>query len=976
MKLQENSLNHGFRIKQIQLIQEVKGTGYEMVHEKSGARLYYLKTNDDNKVFSITFRTPPNDSTGLPHILEHSVLCGSEKFPLKDPFVELAKGSMNTFLNAMTFSDKTMYPIASRNEKDFMNLMDVYLNAVFYPNLHKQPEILQQEGWHYTLGMKDEPLRIKGVVYNEMKGAFSTPEQVLFRKIQETLFPETPYGYESGGDPDVIPELTQEKFAAYHQTYYHPANAFIYLYGNGEIEKYLSFINENYLIHFNQISIDSKIPVQKPFSKLERIEIEYPIGAEETEDEKTYVSLNYVTGIATDPENHLAMDMLNYLLLGTPAAPLKRALLKAELGKDVFGSFDNSILQPIFSIIIKNTELEKAETFQRLVENTLREIVSNGIDKELIESVINIYEFKLREADYGRYPRGLIYGMKMLESWLYEEDPSVHLKYEALLDKIKSSMLTSYFEDLIRNKLLENMHGNMLIIKPVKGLNEAKEESLKKTLQLKKEKMNEEEINRIMIANRKLENWQNTPHTEAELSVMPLLSLTDLDPEPEEIPLNITHHEDVKILNHSIFTNRIQYLGSYFDLASISMDELPYVSLATTLLGRINTQQYDYETLSKKINLHTGGISFHTDAFSVKDQQNQTKYRMVIRAKSLTEKNSLFWDLLTEILFRTTWQDHNRIKEVVREMKSRMEMGLLQEGHLAAARRSLAAISPESAFKELTGGIAYYHFLCDLERSFDEKISQTTDKIQEILSRILTRQNSLFSFTGEESDYKPFEDGLIQMTSQMPSHPVKASISHISPLQQGNEGLYLSSKVQYVAKSSNFITHGYQYSGSHQVLRTICSLDYLWKQIRVSGGAYGAMAGFFRNGNGYFVSYRDPNLEETLQVFDKLPDYLKQFNVNHREMTKYIIGTMSRIDVPLTPGAKGERGDALFLANISMEDLKKERMEVIGTTVETIRSYADMIHRMMSDNHFCVIGSEAKIKQSAHLFDKTLQIIS
>ncbi|MBP7073724.1 MAG: insulinase family protein, partial [Clostridia bacterium] len=420
MQFKVGDIYHGFRLIEENDIKETNSKIRLFRHEKSGARLFNMENDDDNKVFSVTFRTPPRDSTGLPHILEHSVLCGSRKFPTKEPFVELVKGSLNTFLNAFTFGDKTMYPVASRNDKDFENLMDVYLDSVFHPNIYKYPEILKQEGWHYELENTSEELKYKGVVYNEMKGALSSPESVLSRKLQETLFPDSPYGYESGGDPEVIPELTQEEFISFHKKYYHPSNSYMFLYGKLDVLGRLKFIDEEYLKDFEAIHVDSAIPVQKAFEAMQSYELEYPISAQEDEKDKTYLSLNYAVGLSTDPELYIAMEILEHILLATPASPLKKALIEADLGRDVFGKYDNSILQPVFSIIVKNSNTEVLEDFKRVVSNTLEGLVRNGLDSQLAEAAVNLKEFQLREADFEGYPKGLIYNIKIMDSWLYD----------------------------------------------------------------------------------------------------------------------------------------------------------------------------------------------------------------------------------------------------------------------------------------------------------------------------------------------------------------------------------------------------------------------------------------------------------------------------------------------------------------------------------------------------------------------------
>ena len=470
---------NGFILVREENIKEVNSIARIFEHEKTGARLLHMENDDTNKVFSIGFKTPPEDSTGVMHILEHSVLCGSRKFPTKEPFVELVKGSLNTFLNAMTFSDKTIYPIASQNEKDFFNLMDVYLDAVFYPNIYKTKEILMQEGWHYDLEKKEDELTYKGVVYNEMKGAFSSPEGILMRKIQETLFPDNTYSNESGGDPKYIPDLTYEQFIDTHKKYYHPSNSYIFLYGDMNLEKCLKFINEEYLADFDRKEIDAEIKPQEKYNSIKDVEYIYSISEEDDDSEKTFLALNYVTGRSTDEEVYMDLNLLEYILLEAEGAPLKKALLDAEIGKDVFGSFDGGILQPVFSIIAKNSDVSKKEEFRKVVYDTLNDIVKNGIDKKLIEGCINAFEFRLREADTGGYPKGLVYYMNAMDSWLYGGDPLMHIKYEHAIENVKKSLNTNHFEELIKKYMLDNTHASLLTLKPEKGLALREENELK-----------------------------------------------------------------------------------------------------------------------------------------------------------------------------------------------------------------------------------------------------------------------------------------------------------------------------------------------------------------------------------------------------------------------------------------------------------------------------------------------------------------
>ena len=590
MTLEVGKLYEGFKLIEEKNLDDINSMGRIFEHEKSGARLFHLENEDDNKVFSIGFRTPPSDSTGVAHILEHSVLCGSRKFPSKEPFVELAKGSLNTFLNAMTFSDKTMYPVASRNTKDFYNLMDVYMDAVLYPNIHKTDEIMMQEGWHYELDNKDSELTYKGVVYNEMKGAYSSPERVLIGGIQESLFPDTTYGVESGGNPKNIPELTKEQFKDFHKKYYHPSNSFIYLYGDMDLLKTLSFINNEYLKDFDKIEVHSDIDMQQAFDAMKEVTIEYPISLSEQEEDKTYLSLNFVTGSAMDTEAYYALDILESMLLETPSAPLKKAIIDAKIGKDVFGIYDGGILQPVFGIIAKNANEGDKDKFKAVVMDTLRSLVREGLDKKLIESAINSKEFALREADYGGYPKGLIYNIKALDSWLYGASPMMHLQYEATFKKIRTALSTNYFEKLIEKYLLNNSHCTLLVSKPVKGLDEVRTEELKKELEAYKNSLSENELEQLMAQTNRLKERQNTPDSVENIEKLPLLSLKDIDPSIEKLPTIEKEESGIKILHHDLFTSGIAYVNLYFDTNAVAQEDIPYLAILTRVLGSIATE--------------------------------------------------------------------------------------------------------------------------------------------------------------------------------------------------------------------------------------------------------------------------------------------------------------------------------------------------------------------------------------------------
>lgn len=974
MQFKTNKTYHGFTLRKEKKIKEINSVGRLFYHEKSGAKLVQLENDDENKLFSISFRTPPEDSTGLTHILEHSVLCGSRKFPCKEPFVELIKGSLNTFLNAMTFSDKTMYPIASRNEKDFYNLMDVYMDAVFYPNIYKYKEIFMQEGWHYELENRADEISYKGVVYNEMRGAYSSPESILTRKVQTTLFPDTPYRFSSGGDPDEIPKLTYEQFEEFHRRYYHPSNSYIFLYGNGNIEEQLEFLNNNYLKDFDRLEVDSEISIQKPFEQLKEITLDYPISKDENDAEKAYMSLNFVIGTSKDPELYIAMEILEHLLLGNTAAPLKKALIEAGIGKDVYSDYDNGILQPTFSVIVKNTDLDKKEVFKKVYHNTLKKLVEDGIDKGLIEAAINIKEFHLREAEFRSYPKSLIYNIKCMDSWLYGEDPFMHLEYEDILKKIKSALTTDYFEKLIKQYLIDNRHCSLLILRPQKGISEQKAEGTRIKLAEYKNSLSDKELEQIINQTKKLKERQNTEDPKELLETIPILELSDINPKAERLSIEVKEEVGNKILAYPIFTNHIGYVQLIFDTTSVKQNDIQYIALLSDLLGKVSTEKYSYSELVKQINIHTGSIKFLMQVFGDKDDYNKYYPKLTIKAKALIEKLPKMFELIEEITNGTKLDEKKRIKEIIREEKSRFEMKLINDGHITSYKRLTSYFSEHGKYLELLVGIDYYKFISDIDKNFDNKIDEVIRKLKEVYKNIFNVNNLITSIICSEEDYDRFKDSYKLYVNSLSTEKVSSNTYHFE-LSDKNEGLLTQSNVQYVAKGYNFVKLGYEYSGLLQVLKCIGRYDYLWNNVRVKGGAYGAMIGIERNGNMYFVSYRDPNLKETLKIYDGFEEYLNNFKVDDREMLKYIIGTISNVDIPLTPSMKGETAVENYFRNISFEDMQKEREQILAAKQEDIKQLAVLVGECMRQSRYCTLGNEAKLKENEELFDELLFVM-
>lgn len=961
------NIYHGFKLERVEEVKEIKSIARIFKHEKSGARLLDLENDDTNKVFSIGFKTPPNNNTGVAHILEHSVLCGSRKFPTKEPFVELIKGSLNTFLNAMTFSDKTVYPLASKNEKDFFNLMDVYLDAVFYPNIYETKEIMMQEGWHYELENAEDELAYKGVVYNEMKGAFSSPDGVLMRGIQKSLFPNNAYGFESGGDPDYIPNLSNDEFLAFHSKYYHPSNSYIFLYGDGNHEKMLEFINDNYLINFDEKQIDSDINIEEPFENMMEVEDFYSISKDDSEEEKTLMALNFVTGNNLDEDLYLSLSTLEYLLLETQGAPLKQAIIDANIGKDVYGSYDNSIRQPVFSVIVKNTDKEKKEKFKEVVFNTLNGLVNKGIDKKLIEACINITEFKLRESDFQGMPKGLFYYMTAMDNWLHGGDPLTHIRYEKGIEKMKEGLTSRYFEELITKYLLNNTHSSLLMLSPQKGLAEKKELEVKEKLKKYKEKLSLEEVQDIINDTKALIKRQTTPDSEEVLETIPVLSIEDIDRNVENLEIKEIEKEGIKILHHSTFTSKITYLTFMFNSKCIAQEDIKYISLLTTLLGKINTKNYSYSELSNEMLINTGGIYFKSETYG--NGKNPLDFSTFVEGHCsvVTDKMGKGLDILADIIKNTMFDDKKRIRELTRILISRMEMKFMDRGHQVATMRLGSYFSPAYAYIEDTSGYEFYKFLKEFEEGFDEKIDEVVIKLKDMMNKLFNKDNLIIAVTGDKEELEATLNNMNKVISVLGDEKSKCN-QYIFNESNKNEGLLTPAHVQYVAKGYNFRKLGYEYSGKMLVLKTVLGIDYLWNKVRVQGGAYGAFANLVRSGNFMFASYRDPNIKETLEAYDSSVEYLNNFTTTEREMLKYIIGTISELDMPLTPSMAGETAISYYMRGISHEDRVKERNDVLATKIEDIRGFSNMVSDVMKQNFIVVLGNESKINDNRELF--------
>ena len=942
---------------------DIQSTGYLLRHKKTGARVMLIENDEENKVFSIAFRTTPKDSTGVPHILEHSVLCGSREFPLRDPFVNLVKGSLNTFLNAMTYPDKTCYPVASCNDQDFQNLMHVYLDAVFFPNIYQKQEIFRQEGWNYHLEQPQGPLTINGVVYNEMKGAFSSADDVLERAIMNALFPDTTYGVESGGDPACIPTLSYEQFLDFHRTYYHPANSYIYLYGNMDMAEKLDFIDQHYLSRFEPLTVDSQISAQKPFEKCKDETKEYPIAENEGEKDNTYLSYNMVVGEASDPMRTIAFDVLDYALLSAPGAPVKKALLDAGIGKDVYGSFEDGILQPYLSIIAKEANPEQKEDFVRIIRETLEKIVREGVNPKAIRAGINSMEFRYREADYASYPKGLIYGLDILETWLYDDaQPFTQVKQLEIFDKLKQAVGTGYYEQLIRTYLLENGHGAVLSLVPKRGLATQREKELAEELEAYRKTLSAEELEQLVQNTKNLEAYQNLKDSPEALACIPVLKRTDIKREAEKLTNEPLSVDGNLFLYHEVDTRGIAYVDLMFDVRDMEKEAVNYLGLLKSVLGYVDTEHYTYGELFNEINAHTGGLNCGVEVFG--DAEDPEKFRAMfsVRGKTLYPELGFWFEMAREILNTSRLSDTRRLYEILAQVKSRAQASLAAAGHQTAVLRCASYSSPMAVFQDEMAGIDFYQFVEHLEANFEAMSDIIVEKLQKLLQELLDGANLSISYTGERSSLAQAQEQFRELKTSLPQAQIIQDVS-LAPCTRKNEGFTTAGQVQYVARTGNFVKKGYAYSGALNVLKVALGYDFLWNNIREKGGAYGCMSGFQRNGESFFVSYRDPHLRRTLEVYDKIPQYVRSFDPDEREMTKYIIGTISSKDVPRTPLIQGSLSKVAWFSGFSEEMIQKERDEILDATAADIRALAPLVEAVLSDEQICVIGSESVVEK-------------
>ena len=946
-------------------LSEMGGVGFVLSHKKTKARISVVVNDDDNKVFAIGFRTPPTNSKGIQHIVEHTVLCGSKKYPAKDPFIELAKGSLNTFLNAMTFSDKTVYPVASCNDKDLRNLMDVYLDAVFNPNIYSREEIFKQEGWHYEMADKDSDLTINGVVYNEMRGVYSSPDSVLANLINTKMYPDSVYGVDSGGDPDIIPELTREEYLDYHKNYYHPSNSYIYLYGDVDIVEQLSYLDMEYLKDYDYLYVPSEIKLQDSFDAPVRFVDGYSAAEGEDLEKSSILSYNVVTGRSTDKNTALAMSILQYILVDAPGAPLKKTIVDSGICSDVESQYDNTMLQPLFTILARDAKTEDLDTFTEMIEKELKGYVSDGLDKEAIEAALNRFEFRHKEAAFGRYPKGLTYGINDFEGWLYDDSlAQCTFEMQSAFDHLREGINNGYFEELIQKYILDNNHKSFIAVEPVVGLNDKKDAELAEKLKAYKESLSDEEIERIVSETEHLKAYQSEPSTQEELESIPLLSIEDIDPKIKNVVNRETVISGANAVAHDLFTNGITYLDLYFCLNDFDFEELGKLELIMELLKYVDTDEHTYGDLRKQIDLKTGGIAFILGCMNRKGKDPYIYAKCQMKTFDGHVEDGI--GLIKEIITTSHITDKKRIKEILSELKSSGKISLVEGGHLTARMRAGSYIDPVGRVMDSVDGVDFYRYVNYLDTHFDEVYDELAKDLERLYKKMFRKSSLLISYTSDKGDKqleKPISDLMLSLSDEEFTDKTMQI-----PLEIKNEGFKTGSKVQYVGIAGDFSKEGLDYTGCLNVLKVIMSYDYLWTNVRVLGGAYGAMCDFTRFGMAYFISYRDPHLKNTYEVFRNAAKYVEEFNCSDRDMTKYIIGTISNVDMPMTPSMVGTFSFTIYMSGVTEEERQKNRDQILSATPDDIKKLAPYVRAISDSEAICTVGGEEKLNESRDIF--------
>ena len=957
-------MSRAFKLVREQNIPELNSVAKLYVHKRTGTRLLSVINDEENKVFSINFRTTPKDSTGVAHILEHSVLNGSEKYPVKEPFVELLKGSLATFVNAMTYPDKTLYPVASQNLQDFYNLIDVYMDAVLHPLISEQT--FMQEGWHYEINNPSEPLTYKGVVFNEMKGAYSSPDNVLDKHIGESLFPKHIYGVDSGGNPRHIPDLTYEDFRNFWETYYHPSNAFIYFYGNDDPDKRLKLM-EGYLKPYKKKRMKSVVPLAKPFKRPKKVQASYDSGDDQNIEKKNYLTVNWKLPDTSDPVLNYSLRILGHILIGTPASPLRKVLLDSGLGEDLAGlGMETNLRHFVFSTGLKGTRARHAKKIEKLIFDTLENLVRDGIDPNTIAASMNTLEFRLRENNTGAYPRGIFILTRVLTTWLHDEDPFKLFAFEAPLSEIKSRLATDprYFEKLIQAHLLDNVHRTTLRLKPDPELGKRSEEEEKARLARIRESLSESQIAELVEQTKKLKLRQETPDSHEALERLPVLELKDLEKKIKTIPNEELQIQDTKVLFHDIFTNGIVYLNLGFDLRAMPQEHIPLIDIFARALLETGTETEGYVQLLQRIGKSTGGI--HGSALSLTTlKSRESRAFLMMSAKSTMSQSAELMDILKDILLTAKLDNRERLKQIVLEEKAGLESSLAPGGTRYVNRRLRAQFGGAGWINDQTKGIGYLFALRELANDIDKSWKKVLKKFEEIRATLINSKTLLCNVTLDSENWQTFKPYLENFISALPSKDVALKDFELHPSIQ-KEGLAIPAQVNYVGKGANLYDVGYEFDGSAEVVVPYLRMAYLWEKIRVQGGAYGAYALFDENTGVFsFLSYRVPNVSSTIDNYDKAAAFLKGLDgsrLSENELKKAIIAAIGDLDAYQLPDAKGYTSMMRYLSGRTDEMRQKIRDQVLSTNGEDFIAFGETLEKVAQSDAVVAMGSQAALE--------------
>ncbi len=952
---------HGFLLRYVQELPEIGATLYRMEYEKNGADLIWLDRPDDNKTFSITFKTIPQDDTGVFHILEHSVLNGSEKYPVKEPFVELLKSSLQTFLNAMTFPDKTMYPVSSRNDQDFLNLMDVYMDAVLHPLSISDPHAFRQEGWHYELEEQDGQLVRNGVVYSEMKGAYADPDATLGFELGRALFPDNCYGYESGGYPESIPTLTYDNYLACHKRFYHPSNARIFLDGMVDMEAALAKL-DGFLQEYDRLEVDADIPMQQPVHPAQRV-AQYEIGQEEEAEDKVLLAGGWVIGTFAEKEKSIAGLMLSEILAGSNEAPLKKALLDQDLCEDMELHMQTELQQPYMELCVRNTSEQKAEQVWVTIRQVLEQQAEKGLDKNQLHAVLNNLEFSTREQDYGSAPKGLIFAMLSQEAWLYGGDPAQGLCFDETFRSLRSKIDTDWYENFLRTSLLENPHTAQVMLLPSKTLGQERKARELAELEATKAAWSKEACEEVIATFRKLRERQNTPDTPEHLDTLPKLALSDL---PQEIaPIAEAKVQTVNgttVLWEDLNTNGITYLALHFSLADIPQEQLSAVCFLTRLVSHLGTEQYSSLELHSQIQSNLGRLYASVSAYSRGEPEDCTPY-LVVTVAALDGKRSEICRLLKEILLHTDWSDEELISVILRQGRLGMEQEISMSGNAFAMRRIEASFTAQGVVSECLDGIDMLRWLQKTDKAMEEQGAAICHQMSALAEQIFTKARLTVNLTGAWDE--AWLNDLVQL---LPEGEMGQQVTYVcKPVAR--EGFQIPAEVGFAARAANLHAVGSSYTGAARVASQYLTYDFLWNAVRVKGGAYGVKLSVTNSGATRFASYRDPNARQTLDTFTQSGAVLKALADSGESIDKYIISSVGELQPIMTPRTEGYVAAASYFTGKGNATRQQQYSQILATTPEQLRDFGEVLDRICAASGICVIAGKDALQTCSDCLD-------